>query len=162
MDLSDTRSPVGKGEKDYATDVVGLDKELTQNGDELGFSNIDEKKVLRKMDVRLIPVLALLYLLSFLDVSPRLRLFSNSQGEQLSPIDQKEPQYDEWNVLTSMSVAWKYRQRENSRPRRGPSSDWRTIQSMSYGYVSTPMPTSQRLTLSHSLLFHLLRFRSSF
>ncbi|KAH7305202.1 major facilitator superfamily domain-containing protein [Stachybotrys elegans] len=31
------------------------------------FSHIDEKKVLRKMDVRLIPMLALLYLLSFLD-----------------------------------------------------------------------------------------------
>lgn len=31
------------------------------------FSHIDEKKVLRKMDIRLIPMLALLYLLSFLD-----------------------------------------------------------------------------------------------
>ena len=31
------------------------------------FSHIDEKKVLRKMDMRLIPMLALLYLLSFLD-----------------------------------------------------------------------------------------------
>lgn len=31
------------------------------------FSHIDEKKVLRKLDLRLIPVLALLYLLSFLD-----------------------------------------------------------------------------------------------
>ncbi|KAI1912113.1 hypothetical protein LOZ53_004503 [Ophidiomyces ophidiicola] len=31
------------------------------------FSDVDEKKVLRKMDIRLIPMLALLYLLSFLD-----------------------------------------------------------------------------------------------
>ncbi|EGD87719.1 hypothetical protein H112_04185 [Trichophyton rubrum D6] len=31
------------------------------------FSDIDEKKVIRKMDMRLIPALALLYLLSFLD-----------------------------------------------------------------------------------------------
>lgn len=31
------------------------------------FSNVDEKKVLRKMDIRLLPMLALLYLLSFLD-----------------------------------------------------------------------------------------------
>ncbi|KAI9170792.1 transporter [Paramyrothecium foliicola] len=31
------------------------------------FSHLDEKKILRKMDVRLIPMLALLYLLSFLD-----------------------------------------------------------------------------------------------
>lgn len=31
------------------------------------FSHIDEKKVLRKMDLHLIPILSLLYLLSFLD-----------------------------------------------------------------------------------------------
>lgn len=31
------------------------------------FKHLDEKKILRKMDTRLIPVLALLYLLSFLD-----------------------------------------------------------------------------------------------
>lgn len=31
------------------------------------FAHLDEKKILRKMDIRLIPMLALLYLLSFLD-----------------------------------------------------------------------------------------------
>ena len=36
-------------------------------GAEVDFSSVDEKKVLRKMDMRLIPVLAVLYLLSFLD-----------------------------------------------------------------------------------------------
>lgn len=36
----------------------------TANGD---FSHIDAKKVLRKMDLHLIPMLALLYLLAFLD-----------------------------------------------------------------------------------------------
>jgi hypothetical protein len=47
---------------------------LNSKGDEgvispsdMDFSHIDESKVLRKMDVRLVPVLALLYLLSFLD-----------------------------------------------------------------------------------------------
>ncbi|KAM5440034.1 hypothetical protein McanMca71_004966 [Microsporum canis] len=34
---------------------------------EADFSDIDEKKVIRKMDIRLIPALAILYLLSFLD-----------------------------------------------------------------------------------------------
>lgn len=34
---------------------------------DVDFSDVDEKKVLRKMDIRLIPMLALLYLLSFLD-----------------------------------------------------------------------------------------------
>lgn len=36
-------------------------------GPDEDFSDVDEKKVLRKMDLRLIPQLALLYLLSFLD-----------------------------------------------------------------------------------------------
>jgi hypothetical protein len=36
-------------------------------GDDIDFSNVDEKKVRRKMDLRLLPMLALLYLLSFLD-----------------------------------------------------------------------------------------------
>lgn len=31
------------------------------------FSHLDEKKILRKMDLRLIPMLTLLYLLSYLD-----------------------------------------------------------------------------------------------
>jgi hypothetical protein len=41
-------------------------------GTNVDFSGIDEKKVLRKMDIRLIPMLALLYLLSFLDRKPLL------------------------------------------------------------------------------------------
>lgn len=37
------------------------------DGSDVDFRHIDTKKVLRKMDIRLIPNLALLYLLSFLD-----------------------------------------------------------------------------------------------
>ena len=37
------------------------------DGADVDFSNVDEKKTLRKMDLHLIPMLALLYLLSFLD-----------------------------------------------------------------------------------------------
>ena len=37
------------------------------SGADADFSDVDEKKVLRKMDIRLIPMLSLLYLLSFLD-----------------------------------------------------------------------------------------------
>ena len=44
---------------------VAYDPEyLAANGN---FSHIDSKKVLRKMDLHLIPMLALLYLLAFLD-----------------------------------------------------------------------------------------------
>jgi hypothetical protein len=66
MEKSEILSPSGQ-EKDFATGAVFQHGENTQDGP--GFSNVDEKKVLRKMDVRLIPTLALLYLLSFLDVS---------------------------------------------------------------------------------------------
>lgn len=48
-------------------DKTGLASDLEGTGEVLDFSHIDEKKVLRKMDIRLIPMLALLYLLSFLD-----------------------------------------------------------------------------------------------
>ena len=37
------------------------------DGNDVDFSHVDEKKVLRKMDMHLLPMLALLYLLSFLD-----------------------------------------------------------------------------------------------
>lgn len=37
------------------------------DGNDVDFSHVDEKAVLRKMDLRLLPMLALLYLLSFLD-----------------------------------------------------------------------------------------------
>lgn len=37
------------------------------DGHDVDFSHVDEKAVLRKMDLRLLPMLALLYLLSFLD-----------------------------------------------------------------------------------------------
>ena len=40
---------------------------LAQGTTLASFSHLDEKRILRKMDIRLIPMLAILYLLSFLD-----------------------------------------------------------------------------------------------
>ncbi|KAI1310479.1 major facilitator superfamily domain-containing protein [Xylaria venustula] len=50
-------------------DIIGhIDAMATASGvSHESFAHLDEKKILRKMDIRLIPVLALLYLLSFLD-----------------------------------------------------------------------------------------------
>ncbi|KAI0515276.1 major facilitator superfamily domain-containing protein [Xylaria bambusicola] len=55
----------GRTEKD----VIGqIDAMATAPGVTYeSFAHLDEKKILRKMDIRLIPMLALLYLLSFLD-----------------------------------------------------------------------------------------------
>lgn len=48
--------------------VAAIDERVTAPGTTLeSFAHLDEKKILRKMDIRLIPMLALLYLLSFLD-----------------------------------------------------------------------------------------------
>ena len=45
-----------------------IDAEATAEGISLdSFAHLNEKKILRKMDLRLIPILAVLYLMSFLD-----------------------------------------------------------------------------------------------
>ena len=46
---------------------TGTHHDPNWDGNDVDFSNVDEKAVLRKMDLRLLPMLALLYLLSFLD-----------------------------------------------------------------------------------------------
>ena len=49
-------------------EIARIDALATGTGVTLAsFAHLDEKKILRKMDLRLIPMLALLYLLSFLD-----------------------------------------------------------------------------------------------
>ena len=51
-----------------AEEIAQIDALATRDGVTLAsFKHLDEKKILRKMDLRLIPMLALLYLLSFLD-----------------------------------------------------------------------------------------------
>ena len=53
-----------------AEEIAQIDVLATADGVTLAsFKHLDEKKILRKMDLRLIPMLALLYLLSFLDRS---------------------------------------------------------------------------------------------
>ncbi|KAF2968781.1 hypothetical protein GQX73_g4834 [Xylaria multiplex] len=54
---------------DTQEDIIGhIDTMATAPGTSYeSFAHLDEKKILRKMDIRLIPMLALLYLLSFLD-----------------------------------------------------------------------------------------------
>ncbi|EAQ91529.1 hypothetical protein CHGG_03464 [Chaetomium globosum CBS 148.51] len=52
---------------DEKIDVEQLDRTGVPPATLQSFAHLDEKKILRKMDMRLIPMLALLYLLSFLD-----------------------------------------------------------------------------------------------
>lgn len=61
-----TDKPVSVSQDDSG--VKELDEHnLNSEGQDDDFSGIDEKKTLRKMDIRLIPALAVLYLLAFLD-----------------------------------------------------------------------------------------------
>lgn len=54
--------------KSKAEEIARIDALATAPGVTMAsFAHLDEKKILRKMDLRLIPMLALLYLLSFLD-----------------------------------------------------------------------------------------------
>ncbi|KAI2613738.1 MFS general substrate transporter [Hypoxylon fragiforme] len=56
------------GHNEYQNEVDRIDTLATSPEVTLeSFADLDEKKILRKMDLRLIPMLALLYLLSFLD-----------------------------------------------------------------------------------------------
>jgi hypothetical protein len=51
-----------------STEIARIDALATAPGVSMAsFAHLDEKAILRKMDLRLIPMLALLYLLSFLD-----------------------------------------------------------------------------------------------
>jgi hypothetical protein len=60
--------------KSKASEKARIDALATGEGITLAsFSHLDEKAILRKMDLRLIPMLALLYLLSFLDRGVRPR-----------------------------------------------------------------------------------------
>jgi hypothetical protein len=78
-DIMATASPQASllDEKPHPVTTAGNDKGVLVHdhkrhdpnwtGEDVDFSNVDEKAVLRKMDIRLIPRLAILYLLSFLD-----------------------------------------------------------------------------------------------
>jgi hypothetical protein len=61
------------------------------DGADVDFSHVDEKAVLRKMDLRLLPMLALLYLLAFLDRGN----IGNAKIEGLSDtLNMTGPQYN--------------------------------------------------------------------
>lgn len=58
------------GEIETGTMKQGVDMPSTTGANEVtmqSFAHLDEKKILRKMDMHLIPMLTLLYLLSYLD-----------------------------------------------------------------------------------------------
>ena len=68
-DLEKTASPSSSEDKPLGNKEIVVPSHLQSNED-LGASfGVDEKALLRKLDLRLLPALTLLYLLSFLDRS---------------------------------------------------------------------------------------------
>lgn len=69
--LPDKPTSVGQeedlGVKKEFGEKVPTDRDSNSAEGDIDFSGVDEAKTLRKMDIRLIPVLAVLYLLAFLD-----------------------------------------------------------------------------------------------
>jgi hypothetical protein len=62
----DHNASLGRHSKDEL--VQRVDLEMTEeNASQEPFTQLDEKKILRKMDLRLLPILTVLYLMSFLD-----------------------------------------------------------------------------------------------
>ena len=64
---TDEKPSNGNGDGDGAVHHAFTHHDPDWDGGDVDFSNVNEKKTLRKMDLRLLPMLALLYLLSFLD-----------------------------------------------------------------------------------------------
>jgi hypothetical protein len=66
------------GDANIARKPVALSPERTK----ASFAHLDHKRILRKMDIRLIPMLAVLYLLAFLDRKLTIAFFASmSDGE---------------------------------------------------------------------------------
>ncbi|KAI9841559.1 MAG: hypothetical protein M1837_000605 [Sclerophora amabilis] len=110
-------------------------------GDNVGFehnadfSHIDEKKILRKMDIRLIPMLALLYLLSFLDRGN----IGNAKIEGLVPdLNMTEPQYN-WTLTVFFFTYCAFEVPSNLLLKKLRPSIWLPTIMVAWGLVMTLM-----------------------
>ncbi|KIX02485.1 uncharacterized protein Z518_08426 [Rhinocladiella mackenziei CBS 650.93] len=103
------------------------------------FANIDEKKVLRKMDLRLIPTLALLYLLSFLDRAN----IGNAKIEGLeASLGMTSPQFN-WTLTIFFFAYAAFEVPSNLLLKRLRPSVWLPSIMVAWGTVMTLMGTVQ-------------------
>lgn len=97
LDSTETR---GKPSEHHVEKVVVHEKSPIQESDAVSsneFASIDEAAVLRKMDLRLIPMLSALYLLAFLDRGN----IGNAKIEGLvEDLNMTGPQYN-WTCMSS-------------------------------------------------------------
>lgn len=90
-----TNGSVSSSRSPFPTEKSGhLHHDPEWTGADVDFSHIDGKKVLRKMDLRLIPMLSILYLLAFLD---RGNIGNAKIEHMLEDLHMTGPQYN-WVV----------------------------------------------------------------
>ncbi|KAI9676987.1 MAG: hypothetical protein M1817_006826 [Caeruleum heppii] len=123
---SPRRSPTEKATADHDAEWAGANPD---------FSHINEKKVLRKMDLRLIPMLALLYLLSFLDRGN----IGNAKIEGLvQDLNMTEPQYN-WTLTVFFFTYCLFEVPSNLLLKRFRPSIWLPSIMVAWGTVMTLM-----------------------
>jgi sugar phosphate permease len=106
------------------------------------FAHLDEKKILRKMDIRLIPMLALLYLLSFLDRGN----IGNAKIEGLiEDLHMTGPQYN-WCLTVFFFTYCAFEVPSNMLLKRLRPSIWLPTIMVAWGIVMTLMGIVQNFT----------------
>ncbi|KAI1082696.1 major facilitator superfamily domain-containing protein [Whalleya microplaca] len=99
------------------------------------FAHLDEKKILRKMDVRLIPMLAVLYLLSFLDRGN----IGNAKIEGLQEDLQMNPDQYNWCLTVFFFTYAAFEVPSNLLLKRLRPSRWLPFIMVAWGVVMTLM-----------------------
>lgn len=106
------------------------------------FAHLDEKKILRKMDIRLIPMLALLYLLSFLDRGN----IGNAKIEGLiDDLNMTGPQYN-WCLTVFFFTYCAFEVPSNILLKKWRPSIWLPTIMVAWGIVMTLMGIVQNFT----------------
>ncbi|RGP60417.1 tartrate transporter [Fusarium longipes] len=106
------------------------------------FSHLDEKKILRKMDMRLIPMLALLYLLSFLDRGN----IGNAKIEGLQEDLNMTPDQYNWCLTVFFFTYAAFEVPSNLLLKKLRPSVWLPIIMIAWGVVMTLMGIVQNYT----------------
>ncbi|EKJ74091.1 hypothetical protein FPSE_05745 [Fusarium pseudograminearum CS3096] len=125
------------------TQVDRIDAMATAPGVTLeSFSHLDEKKILRKMDMRLIPMLALLYLLSFLDRGN----IGNAKIEGLQEDLNMTPDQYNWCLTVFFFTYAAFEVPSNLLLKKLRPSVWLPIIMIAWGVVMTLMGIVQNYT----------------
>ncbi|KAI9753977.1 MAG: hypothetical protein M4579_004907 [Chaenotheca gracillima] len=131
--MFEEKETTAHNELSNSPDVGALTPELNEH--DVDWSHVDEAKILRKMDLRLIPVLALLYLLAFLDRGN----IGNAKIEGLTEtLNMTGPQYN-WTLTVFFFTYAAFEVPSNLLLKRFKPSIWLPSIMVAWGVVMTLM-----------------------